>query len=56
MIDKTKWEKVNWATKPLYTSKDTESEKINCTFAAELPDDIRNLYSDREAICINGGV
>ncbi len=55
MIDKNKWNKIDWSQfKPNCSEKPTDTND-NC-FVAELPDDERKLYSDRETVSVDRSV
>lgn len=52
MIDKSKWKKIDWSQ---FKSNGSETvmDTNNNIFTAELPDDKRELYSDKETIPVD---
>lgn len=55
MIDKNKMIKVDWSqVKANYN--ETVMDTNDYYFTAELPDDNRKLYLDRETVCVDGSV
>lgn len=52
MIDKSKWKEIDWSQLELNGSETVMDTNINY-FTAELPDDKRKLYCDRETVCVD---
>lgn len=52
MIDKSKWNKIDWSKFEL-NDNETIMDTNDYYFIAELPDDNRKLYCDRETVCVD---